>query len=244
MGIDSNSTTGTLFLVPTPIGNMDDITVRARKTLEQVAVIACEDSRVTGKLLARLGIQSRLISYHNYNEEQKSITLLALLKAGKDVALVTDAGAPGVSDPAYRIVAAVIAAGIALVPLPGPTAIIPALTGSGLPMDRFFFEGFLPRTKSGRKKRFTELKELSHTLVFFESPQRIDSAVTDALGVFGARQACIAREISKLHEEFLRGSLDELVAILQSRKLKGEIVFVIGGKQKVKRVKVNKYPQD
>ncbi len=243
MGIDSDSATGTLFLVPTPIGNMDDITLRARQTLEQVTVVACEDSRVTGKLLARLGIQSQLISYHNYNEEQKSITLLALLKAGKDVALVTDAGAPGVSDPAYRIVSAVIDAGITLVPLPGPTAIIPALTGSGLPLDRFFFEGFLPRTRSGRKKRFTELKELPHTLIFFESPQRISSALSDALEVFGARPACIARELSKLHEEFLRGSLSDLTELLQSRKLKGEIVLVIGGKQKVKRVKVNKYPQ-
>jgi 16S rRNA (cytidine1402-2'-O)-methyltransferase len=241
MGIDS--TTGTLFLAPTPIGNMDDITVRVRDTLSQVDVIACEDSRVTGKLLAKLGIQSRLISYHNYNEQRKSSTLLALLQDGKDVALVTDAGAPGISDPAYRVVASAIAAGIKLVPLPGPTAVIPALTGSGLPMDRFFFEGFPPRTKSGRKKRFSELKELSHTLVFFESPQRIGSTVSDALEVFGNRPACIAREISKIHEEFLRGGLDELSETLQSRKLKGEIVLVIAGKQKVKRVKVNKYPQ-
>ncbi len=242
MGTDS--TTGTLFLAPTPIGNMDDMTIRVRDTLSKVDVIACEDSRVTGKLLAKLGIQSRLISYHNYNEEQKSSTLLALLKAGKNVALVTDAGAPGVSDPAYRVVTLAIAEGIKLVPLPGPTAIIPALTGSGLPLDRFFFEGFPPRTRSGRKKRFAELRELPHTLVFFESPQRIGSTVSDALEVFGSRPACIAREISKIHEEFIRANLDELTEVLKSRTLKGEIVLVVGGKQKVKRVKVNKYPQN
>ncbi len=242
MGTDS--TTGTLFLAPTPIGNMDDMTTRVRDTLSQVDVIACEDSRVTGKLLAKLGIQSRLISYHNYNEEQKSSTLLALLKSGKNVALVTDAGAPGVSDPAYRVVTLAIAEGINLVPLPGPTAIIPALTGSGLPLDRFFFEGFPPRTRNGRKKRFAELKELPHTLIFFESPQRIVSTVADALEVFGSRPACIAREISKIHEEFLRFDLDELSEVLQNRTLKGEIVLVIGGRQKVKRVKVNKYPQN
>ncbi len=239
----AESTSGALFLVPTPIGNMEDITIRAKNTLEQVAVVACEDSRVTGRLLARLGIHSQLISYHNYNEEQKSSTLLALLKSGKDVALVTDAGTPGISDPAYRIVAAAIEADISVVPLPGPTAMIPALIGSGLPMDRFFFEGFLPRTKSGRKKRFAELKDLPHTLVFYESPQRIKSALSDALEILGSRPACMAREISKLHEEFLRGALAELSGRLQNRTLKGEIVLVIAGKAKSKRVKVNKYPK-
>jgi 16S rRNA (cytidine1402-2'-O)-methyltransferase len=239
--MDNPATNGVLYLIPTPIGNLEDITDRARKLLQSVAVIACEDSRVTGQLLKRLEVRAKLVSYHDYNEAQRALMLLTFLKTGQDVAVVTDAGSPGISDPAYRIINAAIDEGIQISALPGPTAIVPALTASGLPTDRFFFEGFAPRTTATRKKRFRELADFPHTLIFLESPARIASTIRDALDVFGERRACIAREISKLHEEFLRGSLAELHTALQERKLKGEIVLVVGGKEKVKRVKKNKY---
>ena len=241
--IDSSSARefGILYLVPTPIGNLADITERARRTLEEVDVVACEDSRVTGRLLSHLTIRARLISYHDYNERQQSASLLAFLKSGKDVAVVTDAGSPGISDPAYRIISAAIEASIRIVPLPGPTSIIPALTASGLPLDRFFFEGFAPRSSASRRKRFKELESFRHTLVFMESPQRVLSTLKDASAVLGPRRACIARELSKLHEEFIRGTLPELVEALDGKKIRGEIVLIIAGKEKVKRVKVNKY---
>ncbi|MCH7879853.1 MAG: 16S rRNA (cytidine(1402)-2'-O)-methyltransferase [candidate division Zixibacteria bacterium] len=235
---------GTLYLVPTPIGNLEDITGRARRILEAVYVVACEDSRVTGRLLSHLAIHARLISYHDYNERRQSASLLAFLKSGKDVAVVTDAGSPGISDPAYRIICAAIEASIRIVPLPGPTSIIPALTASGLPLDRFFFEGFAPKTAASRQKRFKELEPFRHTLVFLESPQRVLSTLRDAAAILGGRRACIARELSKLHEEFIRGTLPELIEALDGKKIRGEIVLIIAGKEKVKRVKVNKYKPD
>lgn len=232
---------GTLYLVPTPIGNLEDITERARRILAEVDVVACEDSRVAGKLLSHLTIQARLISYHDYNEQKRSASLLVFLKSGKDVAVVTDAGSPGISDPAYRIVVGAIEENVRIVPLPGPTSIIPALTASGLPPDRFFFEGFAPKTAASRRKRFKELESFRHTLIFLESPQRVLSTLRDATSVLGARKACIAREISKMHEEFIRGTLPELIEKLDGKKVRGEIVLIIAGKGKVKRVKVNKY---
>ncbi len=232
---------GTLYLVPTPIGNLEDITARARRVLSEVDVVACEDSRVAGKLLSHLTIKAHLISYHDHNERKRSASLLAFLKSGKDVAVVTDAGSPGISDPAYRIVISAIEEGVRIVPLPGPTSIIPALTASGLPVDRFFFEGFAPKTAASRRKRFKELETFRHTLIFLESPQRVLATLRDAASVLGARKACIAREISKIHEEFIRGTLQELIETLDGKKIRGEIVLVIAGKEKVKRVKVNKY---
>lgn len=239
--MNDQTSSGVLYLVPTPIGNLEDISERARRILESVAVVACEDSRVTGQLLKRLGISAKLISYHDYNEAQRAPALVEFLKSGRDVAVVTDAGSPGISDPAYRVICAAIAEELNICALPGPTSIIPALTASGLPTDRFFFEGFAPRTTATRKKRFRELAETPHTIVFLEAPVRIASTVRDALDVFGERKACIAREISKLHEEYLRGTLGELHSALRDRKLKGEIVLIIAGKEKVKRVKKNKY---
>jgi len=225
---------GQLYLVPTPIGNMGDITHRAIEILENVELIAAEDTRVTGKLLAHFGIKKRMISYHDFNEQKRLPELLEVLSIGKDIAVVTDAGSPGLSDPAYRIIRAAIDNNIRVTPLPGPNALIPALTGSGLPLDRFFFEGFLSNKSGARKNRMEKLKDFEHTLIFYESPHRIEKTVNDAFEVFGDRPACIARELSKIHEEFIRGNLGEIKEILSKRKLKGEIVLLIAGKPKVK----------
>jgi 16S rRNA (cytidine1402-2'-O)-methyltransferase len=220
---------GILYLVPTPIGNLGDITARALEVLNQADLVACEDTRTSGALLKRFNIEKRLISYHNFNEAGRAEQLVALLKEGKSVAVVTDAGSPGVSDPAYRVVRTALDHGVPVVPLPGPTALIPALTGSGLPTDRFFFEGFLPVKSGARKRRIEALARYEHTLVFYESPHRIQKALADLHEVLGERRACLAREISKKFEEFLRGTLGELVAAIAKRTIKGEIVLVVEG---------------
>ena len=227
MAIDS----GKLYLVPTPIGNMGDITQRALETLREVDLVACEDTRHSGMLLKRLGLKKKLISYHDFNEERRADQLLAKIREGMSVAVITDAGSPGISDPAYRIVQAAIASDIDIVPLPGATAIIPALTASGQPTDRFFFEGFLPHKSAARKKRLERLKELEHTLVFYESPHRVQKSLGDMLEVLGNRKACLAREISKRYEQFLRGRISDIQNAIADKPVKGEIVLVIGGKE-------------
>ena len=221
---------GKLYLVPTPIGNMGDITTRALEVLKQVELVACEDTRHSGILLKRLGLKKRLVSYHDFNEVRRANQLLTTIKQGMSLAVITDAGSPGISDPAFRIVQAAIAGGIVVVPLPGATAIIPALTASGLPTDRFFFEGFLPHKPSARKKRLERLKELEHTLIFYESPHRVKKSLDNMLEILGDRKACLAREISKLHEQFLRGQISGIVDALEQKPPKGEIVLVIEGK--------------
>ncbi len=220
---------GQLYLVPTPIGNMGDITERAREVLATVDIIACEDTRHSGKLLKFLGTKKRLLSYHDFNEASRAEQLLDRLREGQSVAVVSDAGSPGISDPAFRIVRMAIANEIRIVPLPGPNAIIPALTASGLPTDRFMFEGFLPHKSGARISRLTQLKEISHTLVFYESPHRVLKALRDIAQVLGDRRACLAREISKVHEEFIRGSVTEIVERLGERNIKGEIVLIVAG---------------
>jgi 16S rRNA (cytidine1402-2'-O)-methyltransferase len=220
---------GKLYLVPTPIGNMGDITKRAQETLAQADIIACEDTRHSGSLLKKLGIKARLISYHEFNEAQRAEQLIGEIKQGSLVAVISDAGSPGISDPAYRVVRAAIEAGLEIEALPGPTSIIPALTASGLPTDRFHFEGFLPVKSGGRKKRLEVLKERHCTLIFFESPHRILKTLAAATEILGERPACLAREISKLHEQFLRGTLGEIQAELEKRTVKGELVLVIAG---------------
>jgi 16S rRNA (cytidine1402-2'-O)-methyltransferase len=226
---DKKSTIGTIYLVPTPIGNLDDISVRAVETLKSSELIACEDTRVSGRLLAHLGIKKKLVSYHDFNEQKQVPHLLKIVQSGGNVSIITDAGSPGISDPAYRIIRAAIENNLPLCPLPGPTAIIPALTGSGLPIDRFFFEGFLPNKSAARRRRLEKLSELEHTLVFYESPHRIEKTITDALAILGNRSACLAREISKLHEEFIRGNLSEIKELIADRKIKGELVLTIEG---------------
>jgi len=222
---------GKLYLVPTPIGNMGDITQRALETLREVDLVACEDTRHSGMLLKRLGLKKKLISYHDFNEARRADQLLAKIREGMSVAVITDAGSPGISDPAYRIVRAAITGDIDIVPLPGATAIIPALTASGLPTDRFFFEGFLPHKSAARKKRLERLKELEHTLVFYESPHRIQKSLGNMLEALGDRKACLAREISKRYEQFLRGRISDIQNAIGDKPVKGEIVMVIGGKE-------------
>lgn len=221
--------TGKLYLVPTPIGNMGDITSRALEVLNEVELIACEDTRHSGMLLKKLDIKKRLISYHDFNEAARARQLTEILSRGDSVAVITDAGSPGISDPAYRIVRAAVDDEIEIVPLPGPTAIIPALTASGLPTDRFFFEGFLSHKSGARRTRLDKIKTLDHTLVFFESPHRIEKCLRDMLEVLGDRSACLAREISKRYEQFVRGSLSDLVQHVTDRSVKGEIVLIVNG---------------
>lgn len=222
-------TAGKLYLVPTPIGNMGDITLRAIEVLNQVDLVACEDTRHSGVLLKRLGLKKKLVSYHDFNEARRANQLLTKIKQGMSIAVITDAGSPGVSDPAYRIVKTALESDVEIVPLPGATAIIPALTASGLPTDRFFFEGFLPHKPTARKKRLEKLKGLEHTLIFYESPHRVEKSLLDILEVFGDRRACLAREISKVHEQFLRGHISHVLELIASKRLKGEIVLVIEG---------------
>ena len=234
---------GRLYLVPTPIGNLGDMTPRALEVLTEADLVACEDTRVTGRLLQHLGLKKRLISYHDFNERARARQLLDSIAAGQSVAVVTDAGSPGVSDPAYRVVVAAIDAGVEIIALPGPTAIIPALTASGLPTDRFFFEGFLSPKDGARRNRLEKLKEFEHTLVFYESPHRIAKTLAAMRDVLGDRKACLAREISKKFEQYLRGTLTELIERLDSVKLKGELVLVVEGHHREK-TKTKKYHRD
>ena len=224
-----NHLAGKLYLVPTPIGNMGDITSRAREVLKDAELVACEDTRHSGQLLKKLDLKKRLISYHDFNESARADQLVRQIREGASVAVITDAGSPGISDPAYRIVRAAIDNDIEIVPLPGPTAIIPALTASGLPTDRFFFEGFLPNKSGARRKKLERIADFQHTLVFFESPHRVGKSLGDMLEVLGDRAACLAREISKRHEQFLRGSISDLVDAITAKPVKGEIVLVVAG---------------
>jgi 16S rRNA (cytidine1402-2'-O)-methyltransferase len=219
---------GTLYIVSTPIGNLEDITQRALLVLGQVELIACEDTRHTRKLLNHFGINTPTVSYHDHNERERSVELLRRLTSGENIALVSDAGTPGINDPGYRVVQLAIENDLAVVPVPGASALISALVGSGLPTDEFFFGGFLPPKSNARRMRLTELRSLPATLIFYEAPHRISAALKDAFDVLGARHAVVARELTKLHEEFVRGRLDELAAQFASNeKARGEIVLII-----------------
>jgi 16S rRNA (cytidine1402-2'-O)-methyltransferase len=221
---------GTLYLVATPIGNLEDVTYRAVRVLREVDLIACEDTRHTRKLLDHYGISKPLTSYHEHNEAERAEELASKLMAGTNVALVSDAGMPLVSDPGYRVVAAAIRASVPVVPIPGPAALLAAVAASGLATDAFFFAGFLP-PKSGQRARALEaLRDQTATLVFYEAPHRILETLEDIERIFGAgRPVVVARELTKLHEEFLRGTASEVRAVLASRAaVKGEITLLIG----------------
>ncbi len=230
---------GRIYLVPTPIGNLADLTQRAIDVLSAVDMVACEDTRVSGNLLKKLGLKKRLISYHDFNEAERAAQLIRQVRDGQNIAVITDAGSPGISDPAYRIVKAAVENGIDLIPLPGATALIPALTASGLPTDRFFFEGFLPVKSAARRKRLETLATYEHTLVFYESPHRVQKTLTDMLSVLGNRPACLSREISKKFEEHLRGPLEFLVAETSKRSIKGEIVLTVAGLTRKQRKEID-----
>jgi len=219
----------TLYLVSTPIGNLEDITLRALRVLRESSLIACEDTRHTRQLLTHFGIVPPTISYHEHNEKTRTGELLEQLRAGAELALVTDAGTPGISDPGYRLVTAAIEAGLRVVPIPGPTALVAALVGSGLPTNTFLFAGFLPSKRQARRVRLDELKQERATLVIYESPHRIREALIDALDILGDRQAVLARELTKLHEQFRRGSLATLHQLDLVDPPRGEMVLVIAG---------------
>ena len=219
---------GTLFLVATPIGNLEDITLRALRILKEVDLIACEDTRYTARLLNRYAIDTPRESYHQFNEASRAPQLIQMLRAGKNIALVSDSGTPLISDPGYELVASCRREGIPVVPVPGPSAAIAALTGSGLPTDAFFFAGFLPARSSQRKRRLQELSGIPATLIFYEAPHRILASLEDMAAILGARRACIARELTKMHEELLHGTLPELLQIFQARpRIQGEFTIVI-----------------
>lgn len=218
---------GTLYLVATPIGNLQDITFRAVETLKSVGVIACEDTRHTKKLLTHFGISNKLVSYHEHNEMERAEELVEALRKGISVAVVSDAGTPGISDPSFRLVTRAIETGIDVVPLPGAVAFVNAVAASGLATDSIFFGGFLPSKKGERRRRLQETASIPATLIFYESPRRITSALADALEVLGDRPAVVAREITKLHEEFARGRLSELHKKFSAVTVKGEIVLLI-----------------
>lgn len=218
---------GTLYLVATPIGNLQDISFRALETLKTVDVIACEDTRHTQKLLNHYSIKNRLISYHEHNERERALELAASLDEGKSIAVVTDAGTPGISDPSFRIVEKAHQIGAKVVPIPGAAAFVNALIVSGLPADSVFFGGFLPSKKGERLKRLEEVREIPATLVFYETPHRIEKSLLDCLQILGDRKAAVARELTKLHEEIARGTLKELAEKFAEKQVKGEIVLVI-----------------
>jgi 16S rRNA (cytidine1402-2'-O)-methyltransferase len=220
---------GKLNIVGTPIGNLEDLTFRALKILENVAVIACEDTRQTRKLLTRYGIKKQLISYFHPKETQKIPQIIGLLKQGKDVALVSDAGTPGISDPGFPLIREAINEGIDIHVIPGVSALTAALSGGGLPTHRFMFLGFAPAKKSATQKLLTSLREETSTLVFFVPPKKLPSFLREIKNALGDRQIVIAREMTKIYEEFLRGTAGKLLDVLQDKTLKGEATVLIQG---------------
>jgi len=218
---------GTLYLIATPIGNLEDITHRAIRLLGAVDLIACEDTRHTRKLLNHYGINTRTISYHEHNERERAAQLLKLLDSGSDVAIVSDAGTPGISDPGYRLTQLAIEGGALVVPIPGASALVAALVASGLPTDEFLFGGFLPARAVARRARLKEVGEIPATLIFYEAPHRIAATLQDAYEILGERKAVVARELTKMHEEIARGTLSELAARFRSEGRRGEMVLLI-----------------
>ena len=221
---------GILYIVPTPVGNMEDMTYRAVRILKEVDLVLAEDTRTSGILLKHFDIRNQLMSHHKFNEHGTSAGIVSRLQAGENVALISDAGTPGISDPGFFLVREAVKAGIEVQCLPGATAFVPALVSSGLPCDRFAFEGFLPQ-KKGRQSKIESLKEEQRTMIFYESPYRVVKSLEQFAEAFGAtRQVSVCREISKLHEESVRGTLEEVIAHFKEKEPKGEIVIVLAGK--------------
>ena len=218
---------GTLYLVATPIGNLQDMTFRAVEILKSVDVIACEDTRHTRKLVNHFGIPTKLVSYHEHNEAERSNELIDKLQNGASVAVVSDAGTPGISDPGFLLVTRSIEAEIPVVPIPGAVAFVNAVAASGLPTDSIFFGGFLPSKKGDRRRRMEEVASIQATLAFYESPRRITATLADAVEILGDRRAVVGRELTKIHEEIARGRLSELHTRFSADTVKGEIVLLI-----------------
>ena len=218
----------TLYLVATPIGNLEDITLRALRVLKEVDLIACEDTRHTARLLHHYRISTPRESHHEHNEASHTPRILSLLRDGKNIALVADAGSPLLSDPGYTLVAACREAGFSVIPVPGPSAAIAALTASGLPADCFYFAGFLPSRRTSRRERLQEIAAIPATLVIYEAPHRLLETLEDMCAILGGRIACLARELTKIHEEWLHGSLADILGMLRSRPaVRGEITIIV-----------------
>jgi 16S rRNA (cytidine1402-2'-O)-methyltransferase len=227
--VDGPGKIGCLYLVATPIGNLEDITVRALRLLGEVDVIACEDTRQTIKLLQHYGIYKPMVSYHEHNEITRAAELVVKIEEGSRVALVSDAGTPMLSDPGYHLVSLCLRHHIPVIPIPGASALLAAVTASGLPVEGFLFLGFLPSREGQRRRLLTQLAGETRTLVLYESPHRLADTLGDALQLLGRRAAVIAREVTKLHEEFLRGDLAELLVRVQRHPPRGEMTLLIGG---------------
>lgn len=224
-----------LYLCATPIGNLEDITLRALRVLREADLIAAEDTRHTRKLLSHYDIHTPLTSYHQHNSRKKGSSLLEQLAAGKNIALVSDAGLPGVSDPGSELVAAALEQGYEVVPVPGPSAGITALVVSGLPTGSFIFAGFLPSAKKARREKLHELRYEPRTLIFYEAPHRLRQTLADLADIFGSRPAAAARELTKKHEEIVRGSLEEILEHFQAKEPQGEFTLVVGGSGELKQ---------
>ena len=220
--------TGCLYLVGTPIGNLEDITLRALRILKEVDQIACEDTRHTQKLLAHYDIHKPLVSYHEHNEVKRAAELAAAMEQGAKIALVSDAGMPLVSDPGHKLVALCLQNHIPVAPIPGPSALLASLSGSGMPTEEFLFVGFLPARTGERRRALERLRIEERTIILYEAPHRVAECVAEALEALGDRPACLAREVTKLHEEFLRGNLSEILASLEERPVRGEITLILG----------------
>lgn len=231
---------GILYIVPTPVGNMEDMTFRAVRVLKEADLVLAEDTRTSSVLLKHYEISNHLMSHHKFNEHGTSAGVVQRLLAGETVALISDAGTPGISDPGFFLVREAVAAGVEVQCLPGATAFVPALVSSGLPCDRFLFEGFLPQ-KKGRQSRLQALAEEPRTMVFYESPYRLLKLLTQMAEVFGTeRKACVCREISKVHEECVRGELADLISHFTTTEPRGEIVVVVAGHDDNKKDKTKK----
>jgi 16S rRNA (cytidine1402-2'-O)-methyltransferase len=226
--VQDNAPMGCLYLVATPIGNLEDITLRALRVLKEADLIACEDTRQTQKLLQHYAIHKEMISYHEHNELTRAPELVIQLEEGAQVALVSDAGTPVVSDPGHRLVVLCLRHHIPVVPIPGPSAFVAALAASGMPTEEFLFVGFLPARAGARRKKLDALKAEPRALVLYEAPHRLADTLSDACDILGARQAVVAREVTKIHEEFLRGTLGELRDAARKRAPRGEITLLIG----------------
>ena len=224
----ANGDHGKLYVVGTPIGNLEDITLRAIRILKEVDLIACEDTRRTQKLLNAYKIQTRTVSYHEHNEMTRAPELIIQMEEGSTIALVTDAGMPVVSDPGFRLVHLAVRHSIPVIPVPGASAFVAALAASGLPVDKFRFLGFLPSKKGERRKALEELKDATRTLVFYEAPHRLVEMLKDSREILGERELVVAREVTKIHEEFLRGTISTTLEYLKKRPAKGEITVLIG----------------
>jgi len=220
---------GTLYVVGTPIGNLEDITLRALRVLREANVIACEDTRHARTLLQRHGVTTPLVSYHEHNERERAPQLVRRLLAGEDVALITDAGVPAISDPGFHLITQAIAADVPVIPIPGPSAVTAALSVAGLPVDRFLFLGFPPRTQKARRRALEEVGGVRATLVLFEAPHRIHATLADVAQVLGPRRVALVREATKIHEEVRRGRADEVAAQVAGVRLRGEITLVVEG---------------